>query len=58
MRVHVITEIAAPAERVWKALTRIEEVRARDGVVPFDVPDRIPNPASTRAGTAPLGRCN
>ena len=40
MRVHVITEIAAPVERVWKALTRIEEVRAWDGVVPFDVPDQ------------------
>jgi uncharacterized protein YndB with AHSA1/START domain len=42
MRVYVITEIAAPVERVWRALTRIDEVRAWDGVVPFDVPDHYP----------------
>lgn len=38
MNVHVTTEIAAPVKRVWDALTRVEEVRAWDGVVPFDVP--------------------
>ena len=42
MRVHVITEIDAPIERVWRALTRTDEVRAWDGVTPFDVPDQYP----------------
>jgi uncharacterized protein YndB with AHSA1/START domain len=42
MHVYVITEIAAPAERVWQALTRTDEVRAWDGVIPFDVPDHYP----------------
>lgn len=39
---YVITEIAAPAERVWQALTSADEVRAWDGVIPFDVPDHDP----------------
>jgi uncharacterized protein YndB with AHSA1/START domain len=55
MRVHVITEIAAPAERVWKALTRIEEVRAWDGVVPFDVPDQYPEPGQHARWHSALG---
>src|ERR1019366_5107858 len=55
MRVHVITEIAAPAERVWKALTRIEEVRAWDGVVPFDVSDQYPEPGQHARWHSDLG---
>ena len=55
MRVQVITEIVAPAERVWKALTRIEEVRAWDGVVPFDVPDHYPEPGQHARWHSALG---
>jgi hypothetical protein len=40
--VHIITGIAAPVGREWQALTAIKEVRAWDGVVPHNVPDRYP----------------
>ena len=42
MRVYLTTDIAAPIERVWRALTIPEEVRAWDGVVPLDVPIDYP----------------
>ena len=43
MRVSVETEIEAPVERVWRALTRPEEVCVWDGVVPLEIPIDYPN---------------
>ena len=42
MRVTVATVIAAPVERVWRALTVPDEVCAWDGVSQLDVPDGYP----------------
>jgi uncharacterized protein YndB with AHSA1/START domain len=42
VRVCVTTEIAAPVERVWRALTIPAEVCAWDGVVALDVPAGYP----------------
>lgn len=42
MRVSVETEIEAPVERVWRALTSPDEVSAWDGVVPLKVPIDYP----------------
>jgi uncharacterized protein YndB with AHSA1/START domain len=44
VRVCVTTEIAAPVERVWRALTVPNEVSVWDGVVAFDVPADYPRP--------------
>jgi len=42
MRVCTLTEISAPVERVWRALTIPDEVSAWDGVVALDVPVDYP----------------
>jgi len=57
MRVNVTTEIAAPIDRVWRALTVIDQVRAWDGVVAHDVPEDYPAPgqhARWRSAFGPL----
>ena len=40
--VRVVTDIAAPVGRVWRALVSPAEVRAWDGAEPIDVPDDYP----------------
>lgn len=40
----VTAQIAAPVERVWRALVVPDEVVAWDGVAPLDVPDNYPRP--------------
>jgi uncharacterized protein YndB with AHSA1/START domain len=40
--VSVAIDIAAPVDRVWRALTVPAEVSQWDGVLPVDVPDRYP----------------
>jgi uncharacterized protein YndB with AHSA1/START domain len=42
MRVCLTTDIAAPIDRVWRALTIPDEVRVWDGVDPLDVPIHYP----------------
>ncbi len=42
MHVGVSTQISAPVETVWRALTVPDEVRVWDGVVPLDVPVDYP----------------
>ncbi|MGI8756479.1 MAG: SRPBCC family protein [Acidimicrobiales bacterium] len=57
MRVVVTTEIAAPPNRVWRALTVLQEVTAWDGVEPPDVADDHPRPgqhARWRSAVGPL----
>jgi uncharacterized protein YndB with AHSA1/START domain len=54
-QVIVTTQISAPPDRVWRALTDPSEVQVWDGVTPIDVPDDYPNAGqharwSTRAG--------
>lgn len=41
-RVIVTTQVAAPPERVWRALTIPAEVERWDGVSPYDVPEGYP----------------
>jgi uncharacterized protein YndB with AHSA1/START domain len=43
-RVVVTVRIAAPAGRVWNALTVPSQVRVWDGVTPLDVPEGYPEP--------------
>jgi uncharacterized protein YndB with AHSA1/START domain len=58
-RVVVTTEIAAPIERVWRALTVPEEVSAWDHVAALDVPSDYPRAGQharwrSRIGPVPL----
>ena len=55
MRVCITTEIAAPVERVWRALTVPEEVSAWDGVAPVDVPAGYPRAGQHARWRSPLG---
>lgn len=55
MRVCVTTEIAAPTERVWRALTVPDEVAAWDGVVPLDVAADYPQPGQHARWRSALG---
>lgn len=51
-RALVTVDIAAPAVRVWRALTDPAEVEAWDGSVPLDVPAGYPRPGQhARWGT-------
>ena len=42
--VHVVTDLAAPVARVWRALISPPEVQAWDGAEPVDVPNDYPRP--------------
>jgi uncharacterized protein YndB with AHSA1/START domain len=51
----VATQISAPLDRVWRALTVPSEVQCWDGVTPIDVPEAYPKAGqyarwSTKAG--------
>jgi uncharacterized protein YndB with AHSA1/START domain len=55
MRVCLTTDIAAPIDRVWRALTIPEEVRVWDGVEPLDVPTHYPQPGQHARWRSALG---
>ena len=55
MRVTVVTVIAAPVERVWKALTVPDEVCAWDGVSRLDIPDDYPQVGQHARWKSPFG---
>ena len=55
MRVCLTTDIAAPIDRVWRALTIPEEVRVWDGVDPLDVPIHYPQAGQHARWRSALG---
>ena len=55
MRVTVATVIAAPVERVWRALTVPDQVCAWDGVFRLDVPDDYPQVGQHARWQSPVG---
>ena len=55
MRVTVATLIAAPVEKVWRALTVPEEVSGWDGVSQLDVPDDYPSVGQHARWRSPFG---
>jgi uncharacterized protein YndB with AHSA1/START domain len=55
MRVCVTTDIAAPIDRVWRALTIPDEVRVWDGVEPLDVPTDYPQAGQHARWRSALG---
>lgn len=54
-RVIVTVRIAAPPDRVWRALTVPSEVQVWDGVTPVDVPGDYPTPGHHARWSSKVG---